>query len=177
MRATRQAKGGRATTPAKKAAARANGKLGGRPRKADQARKPHLFVGTFGYSIDATQDKSGESEDVRFTALIEATDIKAAVRGFRRLLGHPTIQEAIKGNAVELISCSEIEVMPAEGIVTHIELLYRDPDEREYHSSIHGAGITVPDGHRGVSHYGYKGAFLKGKNYVPAIEVDETQSH
>jgi hypothetical protein len=176
MKSTRHAKGGRATTPAKKAAARANGKLGGRPRKADQARKPHLFVGTFGYNLDPSAGTRGESEDVRFTALVEATDINAAVRSFRRLLRHPRVQEAIKGNAVELISCSEIETMPAEGIVTYIEFLYRDSAEREYHSGIQGFGITIPDGHRGVSFYGHKGAFLKGKNYVPTTEVHEATS-
>ena len=63
-----------------------------------------------------------------------------------------------------------------DGIVTFIEFLYRDPDERECHSGIQGTGITVPDGHRGVSHYGYRGAFLKGKNYVPVTEGDEAQS-
>jgi hypothetical protein len=39
------------------------------------------------------------------------------------------VPEAIKGNAIELISCCEIEAMPAEGIVTFIEFLYRDPEE------------------------------------------------
>ena len=52
------------------------------------------------------------------------------------------MQEAIKGNAVELISCCEIEAMPAEGIVTFIEFLYRDPEERDYHSAIQCVGIT-----------------------------------
>ena len=172
MKSTRQAKGGRAKTAAKKAAARANGRLGGRPRKADKAKAPHIFVGTFGYNINVSADQS-ESEDVRFTALIETTDIKAAIRGFRRLLRHPRVQEAIKGNAVELISCCEIEAMPVEGIVTFIEFLYRDPEEREYHSAIQGVGLTVPDGLRGVRTYGYKGAFLKGKNDVPVTNVDE----
>ena len=40
--------------------------------------------------------------------------------------------------------------MPAEGIVTFLECLYRDPEERDYHSAIQGVGITVPDGLRGV---------------------------
>jgi hypothetical protein len=97
MKMTKQAKGGKAKTPAKKAAARANGRLGGRPRKADKAKAPHLFVGTFGYNIDSSVEEQSESEDVRFTALIETTDINAAVRGFRRLLRHPRVQEAIKG--------------------------------------------------------------------------------
>jgi hypothetical protein len=176
MKSTKQAKGGKAKTPAKKAAARANGRLGGRPRKADIAKAPHLFVGTFGYNINISPEAQRESEDVRFTALIETTDINSAVRGFRRLLRHPRVQDAIKGNAVELISCCEIEAMPAEGIVTFIEFLYRDPEERDYHSAIQGVGITVPDGHRGVNTYGYKGAFLKGKNFLPVTNVDEGSS-
>lgn len=177
MKRTRQAKGGKARTPAKKAAARANGRLGGRPRKADKAKAPHLFVGSFGYNINSSAEEPSESEDVRFTAVIETTDINAAVRGFRRLLRHPRVQEVIKGNAIELISCCEIEAMPAEGIVTFIEFLYRDPEEREYHSAIQGVGLTVPDGHRGVNTYGYKGAFLKGKNYVPVTNVDEASAN
>ena len=66
--------------------------------------------------------------------------------------------------------------MPTEGIVTFIESLYRDPDERQYHSGIQGFGITILDGHRGVSFYGHQGAFLKGMNEVPATEIDQTKS-
>lgn len=86
------------------------------------------------------------------------------------------MKDAIEGNAVELLSCSEIREMPPDGTVAFIEFLHRDPAIRHYHGAIRGAGITVPDGYRGTQNYGYKGAFLKGKNYVPVTDGDETDS-
>lgn len=176
MKPTRQAKGGMATTPAKKAAARANGKLGGRPRKADKAKAPHVFLGIFGYNLnsDVTDDK--RSEDVRFTALVETTDIKSAISSFRRLMRHPQIKDSINGNYVEMMTCVEIQSMPPDGIVAFYESLQRDPSEPRYWGSINGRAITVPDGHDGVNVYGYKGAFVKGKHYVePILEGNDDE--
>ena len=170
---SRQSKGGQAKSPAKKAAARENGKLGGRPRKVDKAKAPHLFVGIFGYNLSADETGKNESDDTRFTALIETTDIHAAVRGFRRLLQHPRVKESIDGIAVEMISCIEIQAMPPAGIVAFVEHLYRRPGESDGHSGIHGSAITVPDGHDGVALYGHKGVFIKGKLAPEYAENDE----
>jgi hypothetical protein len=177
MANNKQAKGGRAKTPAKGAAARANGKLGGRPRKRDKEKAPHLFVGIFGYNLNVEQTGDDSSDDTRFMALIEATDINAAVRGFRRLLRHPRIKESIDGNAVEMVSCIEVQAIPPAGMVAFVEHLYRYPEESDSYSRIYASAITVPEEHHGVSIYGYKGAFIKGKHYVePTIEDDEEES-
>ena len=177
MKNPQQAKGGKAKTPAKRAAARANGKLGGRPRKSAKLKAPRLFVGIFGYNLNVEQTGDEESNDARFTALVEATDVNAAVRSFRRLLRNPRVKESIDGNAVEMISCIEIEAMPPAGMVAFVEHLYRRPEERDSYSRIYASAITVPEEHRGVSIYGYKGAFLKGKHYVePTIEDDEEET-
>jgi hypothetical protein len=177
MKNTRQAKGGKARTPAKQAAARENGKLGGRPRNADKAKVPHLFLGHFGYDIDSDGTSDGQSDHTRFTALIEARDIRAALRGFRRLLRHPRMKEFIGDTYVELLSCCEVTVMPREGFVAFVEHSYRDPSEPSYRGSISGTGITLRQAeHDGVTYYGYGGAFKKGKHYVAVSEDEETTS-
>ena len=49
------------------------------------------------------------------------------------------------------------------GVVQHAK-----PPGRQPHLLSLGRGLSTS------STYGYKGAFLKGRNYVPATEVDET---
>jgi len=169
MKTTRQAKGGMANNAAKQAASRAKRELGRRPRKSDRTKAPHVFLGVFGYNLNSDVTDDRRSDDVRFTALVEATDINGAVSSFRRLMRHPQIKDAINGNYVEMMTCVEIQSMPPDGLVAFYESLQRDPSEPSYWGSINGSAITVPAGHDGINVYGYKGAFVRGKHYVERI--------
>ncbi len=151
----------------KVAAARANGKLGGRPRNAARNATPHLFVGHFGF--DATKPDATETQDGRFTAVVEARDVHAAVRAFRRLLRQPFFRDGghFKDVQIDLLSVSEIRRMPLNGFVSFYELIMRDATT-ESGGGICGAGLGFDDADKpSVAIYGFAGPFIKGPK--PAI--------
>ena len=151
-------------SPRKVAAARANGKLGGRPPKAARNVTPHLFLGHF--EFDGSKPDQTETIDGRFTAVVEATDVHAAVSGFRRLLRQPVFRAGghFKDVGVDLLSISEILRMPSTGFVAFYELIMRDMDSG---GGIRGANLGLELGQRFVTTYGFSGPFLKG----PKVDV------
>ena len=131
-------KGGKAKSAAKVLAARANGKLGGRPRNADRTKTPLLFLGHFGF--DSTEAGSAETEDGRFTLIVYASHINDAIREFRRFLkrGTPESPACFDGvTQVTLLSCSEIRQIPSTGFMPFHERIMRD------HSDDSSGGISI----------------------------------
>src|SRR5688572_11731502 len=151
-------------SPRKVAAARANGKLGGRPPKAARNATPHLFLGHFGF--DGSKPDQTETIDGRFTAVVEAIDVHAAVRAFRQLLRQPVFRAGghFKDVRVDLLSVSEIRQMPPTGFVAFYELIMRDVDSG---GGIRGANLGLEVDQMFVTTYGFSGPFLKG----PKVDV------
>jgi hypothetical protein len=158
-------KGGAARTPAKIAAARENGKLGGRPRKDRLAATPRLFIGHFGY--DGTRIGSGETEDGRFTAAVEATDIHHAVRMFRRLLQGQ--RPDFFTETIELLNCVEVKRMPPSGFISFFETINRNAATGDPQGGIRGgSGRNLGEAvGKYINTYGHHGPFLKAHTVKP----------
>lgn len=150
------------------AAARANGKLGGRPKKG--ARTPILFLGHFSFEASHVTG-SGETvvEDAFFTVVVPAANIHSAVQRFRTFLllqrqEHQILDEA---SDVYLESVSEFLAVPDQGIIPYYRIAHRDqahgPEPTSYSAITIGGVPASAD----VRHYEY--GELKRRQPAPFV--------